>query len=742
MGRTAIGFVMAAVAAVVVTPAAPASAVPTETIPVFQLSANDLDFIMDQIEISEAHAYAFETGDNNYSLLCADNADESGTCVRDEQLPHGLRTVDGSFNNLVNVDWGSSNELMPRLLPADFRDADLVDPPLPLGPPGGPTVSGQTSYEQTAPGDFVVDSQARVASNLIVDTTDNNPSALAALADNPNGELDPNTGEIYLPNRTADEELSAPVNMWFVFFGQFFDHGLDLVNKGGSGTILVPLRPDDPLYDSTPPNLRFMTLDRATNQPGPDGVVGTPDDIREHENRTTPFVDQNQTYTSHPSHHVFIREYELVDGQPQATGKLLNGADFDGDGERDGLATWNDVKTQAHDILGIDLNDLDVLNVPQVYVDYYGNFIPGPNGFPQLMQTGANAGMQEGNLTTPIDTSTAVDLDQSFLDDIAHGSVPQESNDPELCPDGPPCLAGYDNVALGQHFITGDGRGNENIGLTAVHHVFHSEHNRMLGQIIDTLEDPANADVLERYQTTDEADDWAYTERLFQAARFGTEMQYQHLVFEEFARTVSPSVDGVVFNENAYDVTDDPSIVAEFAHVVYRFGHSMLTQDLERSGFGTESASLLDGFLNPVAFGCAVAPDVNNECPAGQEIHPEQAAGALVNGTTDQAANQIDELITSTLRNNLLGLPLDLATINLIRGRDVGVPSLNSARRTFFGATQDPNLAPYTSWFDYDIDLRNGNNFGRSDAEQGSASLVNFIAAYGTHPTILEAETL
>ncbi|MGA9276036.1 cell wall-binding repeat-containing protein, partial [Ilumatobacter sp.] len=32
--------------------------------------------------------------------------------------------------------------------------------------------------------------------------------------------------------------------------------------------------------------------------------------------------------------------------------------------------------------------------------------------------------------------------------------------------------------------------------------------------------------------------------------------------------------------------------------------------------------------------------------------------------------------------------------------------------------------------------------FGRSDAEQGSASLVNFIAAYGTHPTILEAETL
>ena len=28
-------------------------------------------------------------------------------------------------------------------------------------------------------------------------------------------------------------------------------------------------------------------------------------------NHTTPFVDQNQTYTSHPSHQVFLREYVL-----------------------------------------------------------------------------------------------------------------------------------------------------------------------------------------------------------------------------------------------------------------------------------------------------------------------------------------------------------------------------------------------------------------------------------------------
>ena len=33
---------------------------------------------------------------------------------------------------------------------------------------------------------------------------------------------------------------------------------------------------------------------------------------------------------------------------------------------------------------------------------------------------------------------------------------------------------------------------------------------------------------------------WDYGERLFQAARFVTEMEYQHLAFEEFARNVQP----------------------------------------------------------------------------------------------------------------------------------------------------------------------------------------------------------
>ena len=36
----------------------------------------------------------------------------------------------------------------------------------------------------------------------------------------------------------------------------------------------------------------------------------------------------------------------------------------------------------------------------------------------------------------------------------------------------------YDDEMLNSHFVTGDGRGNENIALTAVHSIFHNEHNR------------------------------------------------------------------------------------------------------------------------------------------------------------------------------------------------------------------------------------------------------------------------
>src|SRR6185436_3923090 len=85
-------------------------------------------------------------------------------------------------------------------------------------------------------------------------------------------------------------------------------------------------------------------------------------------------------------------------------------------------------------------------------------------------------------------------------------------------------------------------------------------------------------------------------ERLFQTAKFGTEMQYQHLVFEEFARTIQPMIDPFFAPTQVYDTEINPAIVAEFAHTVYRFGHSMLLETVDRfnSNFNVVDADPLD----------------------------------------------------------------------------------------------------------------------------------------------------
>ena len=130
----------------------------------------------------------------------------------------------------------------------------------------------------------VVDSQPRIISNLIVDQTPNNPAAVAAAAANPvpHSSLAPGwtansapptiRRSSSFPNITPDAGLGAPFNAWMTFFGQFFDHGLDLVTKDGTGTVFIPLQPDDPLSSGcdgipAPPMTAsiFMVLTRATN---------------------------------------------------------------------------------------------------------------------------------------------------------------------------------------------------------------------------------------------------------------------------------------------------------------------------------------------------------------------------------------------------------------------------------------------------------------------------------------------
>ncbi len=777
---------------------------------------------------------------------------EAGQLPVNPHLAFGLRQVNGQFNNSVpgHSAYGAADRLFPRVGDQLLQSADTVLFDLPGTIPGELAPGTVTSYTQTQ--GYVWDADPRVISNLIADQTALNPAALAAqnlstpgtgylyqhggaqLVANPlynpnapegldNLQYIPNNvaispsvdaaGNLFIANVTPDAGLSAPFNSWMTFFGQFFDHGLDLVSKGGNGFVFMPLQADDPLIlvgpdgvagtgdELTNPGQQFMMLTRATQfaGPGADGILGDdPDTVgvdeslddttHEAENTTTPFVDQNQTYSSHPAHQVFLREYARFDSNGAAangwvtvsTGKLLNGADGKSQ------SNWAEVKANALK-LGIILNDtIDVVNIPLVKVDAWGNFIPGANGLAQLVTALGADGMYgtaddvvvsgtvaaDGTITA-ITTAGALRTGHAFLNDISHTANPVNQqtgaflngvsdgviNDTnnngriEISLGETALGAGnFDVDLLNRHFIAGDGRVNENIGLIAVHEIFHSEHNRQIELIkamvraeLDNGDTAFAIDwTLPGVNLADGiADNEFNGQRLFQAAKYATETQYQHIVFEEFARKISPNIHA--FGNNAIEL--DPAITAEFAHAVYRFGHSMLTETVSR--YVTQAAFLNpDGTPTDVNTGrpnpLAGTPTLDaNGDPIMNEVGLIQAflnpvmyaaaggdaAANIVLGNINQVGNEIDEFVTGALRNNLVGLPMDLAALNIARGRDTGVPTLNFLRNQIFtaldtGATGDTSLKPYASWDEFGQFLKH------------AKSLVNFIAAYGTHASI------
>src|SRR4051812_27448011 len=718
---------------------------------------------------------------------------------------------DSATPGVARPNFARADQPFPRLTKPLFRDTEAFpDEGLFTGSTGS---GGDLTYASTSRGQNVFDTQPRVVSNLIVDQTSANPAAVEAAAnpvrtqgatgsavpctsdpipalsrglsdpgaDPPGGAQTPGAAlprapprctpshkTLFIPTVTPDVGLSPPYNAFFTFFGQFFDHGVDQTVKSGA-QVIIPLNADDPLVLRGPDGIAgngdevkiggangnaYMSLPRAENQPGPDGVLGTNDDVHNANNTDTPWVDQSQTYTSHPAHQVFLREYTLDANQkPHATGKFLDGLPAgqtypgspDGAG---GIGTWAATKKQAAEKLGLKLLDGDIDNVPMVAADVYGNFIPGPQGFAQWVTTG---GLVEGNPAAPVPTpDNVLHFDTPFLTEVNGRADPgpggncldapnagcksPDTNTTVDIKSAPPDSSHYDNELLDSHFICGDGRCNENIALSTVHQIFHSEHNRLVDDENSTLD--ANASLKADYLATNCASSDCAThdpnkpqtfttgERMFQAARFVTEMEYQHLVFEEFARKIQPAVRPF----HLYNADINSAIPAEYAHAVYRFGHSMLNDEVVREDrdannvLTDNSVPLLTAFLTPPLF-------FNNSVQAGHPVYSaREAAGAIVMGTADQTGNELDEFVAETLRNNLLGQPLDLTTLNISRGRDTGIPPLNVLRRQIFKATNDGQLAPYTDWSDYGQHLKH------------PASLINFVAAYGQHPSIL-AET-
>ena len=65
---------------------------------------------------------------------------------------------------------------------------------------------------------------------------------------------------------------------------------------------------------------------------------------------------------------------------------------------------------------------------------------------------------------------------------------------------------------------------------------------------------------------------------------------------------------------------------------------------------------LIQAFTNPMLFA--------NNVPGGIA---KNATADIVLGTVNQISAEIDEFVTGSLQNNLLGLPLDLPALNIAR---------------------------------------------------------------------------
>ena len=140
-----------------------------------------------------------------------------------------------------------------------------------------------------------------------------------------------------------------------------------------------------------------------------------------------------------------------------------------------------------------------------IAADPYGKFIPGPaRGLPQYVTTQRAGRGRHSPARSPC-RPNVLHFDTPFLTDIAHNADPSavghrpqpghpagRADARTPTPPRPPTSPASRRARTTTRCSTrtscaGDGRVNENIALTTIHQVFHSEHDRLVDDIKNTL---------------------------------------------------------------------------------------------------------------------------------------------------------------------------------------------------------------------------------------------------------------
>ncbi len=249
-------------------------------------------------------------------------------------------------------------------------------------------------------------------------------------------------------------------------------------------------------------------------------------------------------------------------------------------------------------------------------------------------------------------------LKTSYGNRLPYNTIDGEKDSP-VDPHAPK-MAGDDQ--LEKLFVAGDERANEQPGLTALHTLFVREHNRLCDEFI-------------RLGYTDDDGNYNIVRSIIIA-------YMQAITYNEYLPALGIKLDPY----KGYDPTVRPDIMNIFATAAFRYGHSNIDHELliaEDDYFVSETIPLARAF-----FTTRVMEQYN--------IKP------IILGLITQKQQSTDPFIIDNLRNFLFAPTpnspgLDLAALNIQRGRDHGLPDYNRVRTHYLGA-------PATSWEDITTD--------------------------------------
>jgi len=247
------------------------------------------------------------------------------------------------------------------------------------------------------------------------------------------------------------------------------------------------------------------------------------------------------------------------------------------------------------------------------------------------------------NEHTPfVDASNVYSYNETFLNEVLRDSVGGRLKT------SPGNMLPFKSGTNEQEFICGDHRCMEHAGLTSMHTLWVREHNYW-------------ADVISQMRG-----DWTH-DQVFWKARQVVIGEMQHIIYTEWLPALLGSKTHLLTEPPPrYNPNLEPDVHTEFAIAAYRLGHSQVNNEIT---LDSETLTMGQLFTQNLA-----------------RHQPDSKIGDLLKGFTKTRAEKVDDKVVSGLRNFLFGpVGLDLVTLNLVRGREVGIARYGEILRCIMG---------------------------------------------------------